>query len=698
METPDKESDEHSTDPPGNNLQQQTQESIPQQEKTIDDLQVSTPPSNKTGDQTVHIPSSPHNEDQQTSKTENPKPAGTKSKTKGKTQSKRPEQKHTYHGLCDVIFHYLSNTGSARMFLHSKLPTNITVVKQNEKEEGEKSFGDCNQSLASTLDLPEGSIVQEVETLLFRAWFRYQEDSEQLAWMEIIPAERRAYTISNKQVSVSSIMCTVTGGAMTSPTVFVKHWSIPKMQVTFEHDNELLSISKTLDPGREEVMEMPYSTLSDTVLAHYDNDAWHLYIGLKNPPKLLEKTQTKRRTSSIAITEERRLVHLTSVTSTDIGCTSVLCLDVPDTKTNHSSQADMWMVVARLKRHGFSISYANVSVKAPQENLNNRFEFGTFDLYYTWECLLSCGFKVTDSITQQSLLLLEERKSTLTPEVFQDMTNIADNSQFFEFKRVLTNSMAKFGHLSVADKRDELPSHFAMTRRIVVTPTRMIPLPKEPIVQNRIIRQYDDDFFIRVMFRDEDFTRLSAARVEGLKKITERLRKFMDAGFKIGDREYEFLACSNSQLREHGVWFFCPNNGKTAESIRFGAGDLTEERCVATYVSRMGLCFSASRATVEVDVDDGSVDYIDDIESRSYCFTDGIGKISVPLAKKVAGALLMDPVPSAFQIRYGGCKGVVSQDPTLGNAELIHIRKSMRKFESSSKNLEILQTTHPGKS
>lgn len=55
-------------------------------------------------------------------------------------------------------------------------------------------------------------------------------------------------------------------------------------------------------------------------------------------------------------------------------------------------------------------------------------------------------------------------------------------------------------------------------------------------------------------------------------------------------------------------------------------------------------------------------------------------------------------MPSAFQIRFGGCKGVVAQDPTLGNnADVLVIRKSMRKFESKSNNLEILGETRPGK-
>jgi RNA-dependent RNA polymerase len=63
---------------------------------------------------------------------------------------------------------------------------------------------------------------------------------------------------------------------------------------------------------------------------------------------------------------------------------------------------------------------------------------------------------------------------------------------------------------------------------------------------------------------------------------------------------------------------------------------------------------------------------------------------------QVAEKLDMFGIPSAFQIRYAGCKGVVSQDPTLGDLDIMEIRPSMKKFESDHKVVEILSYTSPG--
>ena len=61
-------------------------------------------------------------------------------------------------------------------------------------------------------------------------------------------------------------------------------------------------------------------------------------------------------------------------------------------------------------------------------------------------------------------------------------------------------------------------------------------------------------------------------------------------------------------------------------------------RCVASYMARMGQCFSTSMDTVGIAISEGSCcNEVNDVETadHKYCFSDGIGKISEELAKEV---------------------------------------------------------------
>ena len=65
---------------------------------------------------------------------------------------------------------------------------------------------------------------------------------------------------------------------------------------------------------------------------------------------------------------------------------------------------------------------------------------------------------------------------------------------------------------------------------------------------------------------------------------------------------------------------------------------------------------------------------------------------------QVADSLDLHPIPSAYQIRFRGCKGMLAIDPSLPHGDFLQIlqfRKSMNKFESSHPALEICEATKP---
>ena len=176
-----------------------------------------------------------------------------------------------------------------------------------------------------------------------------------------------------------------------------------------------------------------------------------------------------------------------------------------------------------------------------------------------------------------------------------------------------------------------------------------------------------------------------------MNEVFTRIKRTFSNGLQIGDRKYEFLAYGNSQLREHSAYFFAPTAQVDAERIRMWMGSFQDIKTVAKYGSRLGQCFSTTRAIT------GVVPQIiewADIENNGFCFTDGVGKISPFLAQLAASELGIlqsnQATPSVYQFRLGGCKGVLAVSPSSAPREL-HLRPSQYKFPASHEGLEIIR-------
>ncbi|PCH33560.1 RdRP-domain-containing protein, partial [Wolfiporia cocos MD-104 SS10] len=257
---------------------------------------------------------------------------------------------------------------------------------------------------------------------------------------------------------------------------------------------------------------------------------------------------------------------------------------------------------------------------------------------------------------------------------------------------------------------------------VIITPTKMSLEGPFPDRSNRVIRRYTEnqDCFLRVSFVDETRLRYRFDREVDLRSfVNRRVKGFLLNGLDIAGRHFDFLAYSQSALKEHAVWFVKPftdsSTGRRidASSIIQSLGsfqDLAFDReliyCPARYAARISQTFTATDSSITVEAEEVSV--IDDVYDATgrYCFTDGVGTISPELAKEIWRELRAKrrrarrgrTYPRCLQIRFMGSKGMLSVDYRLRGREIC-IRQTMLKFDApTSLMIEIAQSfDKPGK-
>ncbi|KAI0778083.1 RdRP-domain-containing protein [Trametes elegans] len=244
--------------------------------------------------------------------------------------------------------------------------------------------------------------------------------------------------------------------------------------------------------------------------------------------------------------------------------------------------------------------------------------------------------------------------------------------------------------------------------RVTVTPTTILLEGPFPEQSNRVMRTYyrDQDSFLRVAFQEENRLQLRFDReVDGRDFVNRRVKKILLEGINIAGAQFDFLAYSQSALKEHAVWFVKPFQHIDSDGYRYAIDaptiiesvgtfrNLTFDpmliRCPARYAARISQAFTATDASISIDV--GQIMHSPDIKDAAgkWAFTDGVGTISPQLAKDIWRALLEKKgrgrrdrtYPRAYQIRFQGSKGMVSVDHTLPDRSIL-LRPSMIKFEN----------------
>lgn len=167
------------------------------------------------------------------------------------------------------------------------------------------------------------------------------------------------------------------------------------------------------------------------------------------------------------------------------------------------------------------------------------------------------------------------------------------------------------------------------------------------------------------------------------KESADYVTRLLQHGITINGVTYSFYGHSNSQLKSRTCFLYAASKEEIAHKVE-NLGDFSKMKSVAKKAKRIALLFSAAEIACKVQPE--YCEDIPDVVSKEYNFTDGCGLISEKFAKFLVKNMNIRfrnqrYMPSVFQIRYRGYKGVLTVDPTMKNKTKIRFRESMKKFK-----------------
>ncbi|PKY32507.1 RdRP-domain-containing protein, partial [Rhizophagus irregularis] len=314
-----------------------------------------------------------------------------------------------------------------------------------------------------------------------------------------------------------------------------------------------------------------------------------------------------------------------------------------------------------------------------------------FEVNYMVECNISFNYLNEYNLCEEFFSLLSKQPTRVSLDILEGI--YSRKKRIYDPLNYLRSELNNPKH-KMDSKPKHIPYYCGMVRKVVVTPTTSYILTPTIETSNRVIRYFRDkkDHFLRVQFVDEALSKVSSSNGDfndtSNLALYDRVYYTLHHGITIGDRHYEFLAFSASQLRDHSCWFFSPTGNLTANKVRDWMGNFSTNKSVAKYAARMGQCFSSTRAIQKLPIDD--IKEIPDIVRNGFTFSDGVGNISFSIAKKIAYELDLKTIPSAFQFRMAGYKGVLCQALDVKENQ-VQVRPSQHKFESHHNVLEVIR-------
>ena len=203
--------------------------------------------------------------------------------------------------------------------------------------------------------------------------------------------------------------------------------------------------------------------------------------------------------------------------------------------------------------------------------------------------------------------------------------------------------------------------------------------PSSPVSSCPLYRTFETDKFLVMHFHD------------GVpRKVIELLLKTGISIKILGQQNvlhFTYFGQSNSQLRNRTCVLYSGSELGDIEGLISTFGDFSTLKTPSKRSARIGLLLSSSLPTIHLKGEE--IVKINDIERNDFNFTDGCGFMSTSLVKKIMHALSPErneadsgneiaTLPSAFQVRIKGCKGMLVHNPKLPSG--IQVRPSMEKF------------------
>ena len=209
-------------------------------------------------------------------------------------------------------------------------------------------------------------------------------------------------------------------------------------------------------------------------------------------------------------------------------------------------------------------------------------------------------------------------------------------------------------------------------QRCIITPTYILFTPYVLDQGNRVLREY---------VKSTDDTFLCNFKMDSMGNdrwdndiLVEFIKFILSKGFTIAYKNYRFFNYSQSQFRNFSCWLSI-----NPEKIIKKLGDFSQIKPVCKYAARISQTLTTTIKTIKIPKD--KIKFIEEVKHNGYTFSDGVGKISYTLAKQINDEFLkLDYVPSCFQGRFMGCKGVWTTmwDDHSGK---IYYRPSQKKFD-----------------